>query len=577
VHKLDLEAILGSVRETAYRWDIASDEIIWAANAAAVLGMPGGAPSRGRALALLVDAEQAGARYEAITGAPQAAAHAEIGYRVQYRLFPAGRRSRGGMWVEDAGVCQIGGDGTPKLAQGTLRVIDDRHEQDERLRFLGSHDELTGQLNRTRLTAELTVFLADASRRPRHGAFLLVAVNDLTLINETYGFDVGDEVIAIVGRRLGRIVRDKDCLGRFSSNKFGVVLDDCTIDGAEKIARRLMAVVRDSVIETSMGAVATTVSVGAVLLPEHAASAQAAIGRGLQALDLARYRPGEHFALYQHSERRESERRRAVAMADEVVRALNERRMMLALQPIVMSTSREPELYECLLRMQRLDGTIVPARDFIPVAEQFGLIRLVDFRVLELAADLLRESPQVNLALNVSAATVADDQWLAGLEAFSAKDPSLARRLTVEITETAAVADVPETIRFVKALKALGCRVAVDDFGAGYTSFRSLRMLGVDMVKIDGSFIQNLGSQAEDELFVRTLIELARSFGLTTVGEWVGDERTALLLEKAGVAYMQGYLFGAPELAPSAGSERTGLGEKQTQIGPGRSGPGPIA
>jgi EAL domain-containing protein (putative c-di-GMP-specific phosphodiesterase class I) len=323
--------------------------------------------------------------------------------------------------------------------------------------------------------------------------------------------------------------------------------------------------------------VATTVSVGAVLLPEHAASAQAAIGRGLQALDFARTRPNDHFALYQHSERRESERRRAVAMADEVVRALNERRMMLALQPIVTSKSREPELYECLLRMQRPDGTILPARDFIPVAEQFGLIRLVDFRVLELAAELLRDLPHVNLALNVSAATAGDDQWLAGLEALVAKDRSLAGRLTVEITETAAIADVQETIRFVKALKALGCRVALDDFGAGYTSFRSLRMLGVDMVKIDGSFIQNLGDQAEDELFVRTLIELARGFGITTVGEWVADERTARLLEKAGVAYMQGYLFGAPELAPPSGREPTGRVEKQTQIGPGRSGPGPIA
>lgn len=134
----------------------------------------------------------------------------------------------------------------------------------------------------------------------------------------------------------------------------------------------------------------------------------------------------------------------------------------------------------------------------------------------------------------------------------SGKDPTLTRRLTVEITETSAISDLDETVKFVSALKALGCRVALDDFGAGYTSFRSLRLLGVDMVKIDGSFIQNLGIQAEDELFVRTLIDLAKSFGITTVGEWVGDEKTARLLEYAGVAYMQGYFFGAPELAKSA-------------------------
>jgi len=297
------------------------------------------------------------------------------------------------------------------------------------------------------------------------------------------------------------------------------------------------------------------VSVGGLLLPEHANNAQAAIGRALHALDVARNRSGDHFALYEPCARRESERRRAVTVADEIVRALNDRRMVLALQPIVTSKSREPELYECLLRMRRLDGTIVTACDFIPVAEHFGLIKLVDHRVLELASDLLRSSPDINLALNVSAATAADGHWLAGLKASTSNDRSITSRLTVEITESAAIFDVEETIRFVAGLKALGCRVALDDFGAGYTSFRSLRTLGVDMVKIDGSFIQNLGTQAEDELFVRTLIELARNFGITTVGEWVGDEATARLLENAGVGYMQGYFFGAPELNLPARAE----------------------
>jgi EAL domain-containing protein (putative c-di-GMP-specific phosphodiesterase class I) len=135
-----------------------------------------------------------------------------------------------------------------------------------------------------------------------------------------------------------------------------------------------------------------------------------------------------------------------------------------------------------------------------------------------------------------------------GARGLHRQGAGLAERLTIEITETAAISNLEDTAKFVAALKGLGCRVALDDFGAGYSSFRRLRLLGVDMVKIDGSFIENLGNQAEDELFVRTLIELAKSFGITTVGEWVGDEKTAKLLEKAGVAYMQGYFFGAPEL-----------------------------
>jgi diguanylate cyclase (GGDEF)-like protein len=403
-------------------------------------------------------------------------------------------------------------------------------------------------LNRTQLTEAFSNLLSDAARPPTNGAFLLVGVNDFTLINETYGYDVGDELIAIVGRRLGRVVRGKDCLGRFSLNKFGVVLHDCNAEGVETIARRLMAVVGDSIVDTSVGAVAATVSIGGVLLPEHASSAQNAMGHARQTLDEARTNRSDHFCCYVPCERQESERRRNVGIADDIIRALNDRRMMIALQPIVTSRSHEPELYECLLRMRRLDASVVSASEFIHVAEQFGLSKLIDYRVLELAVDLLRATPKIKLALNVSATTTTDPQWMAALEGFTGNDRTLTERLTVEITETAAISDIKAAIKFVSTLKALGCRVALDDFGAGYTSFRSLRELGVDMVKIDGSFIKNLGTDAEDEVFVRTLIDLARSFGVVTVGEWVGDERTVKLLEKAGVSYMQGYFFGAPEL-----------------------------
>ena len=193
---------------------------------------------------------------------------------------------------------------------------------------------------------------------------------------------------------LGRVLRGKDCIGRFSSNKFGIVLHNCNAEGVEAIARRLMAAIGDSVIDTSVGAVAASISVGAVVLPEHAASAQNAIGRALHALDIARNNRGDQFSLYVPCERKESERQRNVTIADEIIRALNDRRMMIALQPIVTSRSHEPELYECLLRMRRLDGTVMSASEFIHVAEQFGLAKLIDYRVLELAIDLLARLAQ---------------------------------------------------------------------------------------------------------------------------------------------------------------------------------------
>ena len=549
---LDISQVLENVGATAYRWDFNTDTIEWAENAGTVLGVADMAKlGRGRAFALHIDPAHAGARYDGVTGAPRADADAARRYALHYRFLPDGRRGKAALWIEDTGVCYTDADGRPIQAQGTLRVIEDRR-QEERTQRASDQDELTGQLNRARITEALEDLLSSASRLPASGAFLLAGVNDLTLINETYGFDVGDEVITIVGKRLARVLRGKDCIGRFSSNKFGLVLHNCKAEGVEAIARRLMAAIGDSILDTSVGAVAATISIGAVILPHDATSAQNAVGRSLYALDLARANRGDQFSFYVPCERKETERKRNVAIADDIIRALNDRRMMIALQPIVTSRSHEPELYECLLRMRRLDGSVVSASEFIPVAEQFGLSKLIDHRVLELTVELLRAMPKVKLALNVSAATATDAEWTAALESLTGKDRSILERITIEITETAAISDVKAAIGFVSTLKTLGCRVALDDFGAGYTSFRSLRDLGVDMVKIDGSFIQNLGTDAEDEMFVRTLIDLANSFGVVTVGEWVSDEKTVKLLEKAGVSYMQGYFFGAPELTKDA-------------------------
>lgn len=545
---LDIAQVLESVSATAYRWDFNTDTIEWADNAGTMLEVADmGKLGKGRAFALHIDPEHAGARYDGVTGAPRAEPGAARRYALHYRFLPDGRRGKPALWVEDTGVCFTDADGRPVQAQGTLRVMEDRRQED-RTQPASGHDELTGQLNRARITEALGDLLSNTSRSPANGAFLLAGVNDLTLINETYGFDVGDEVITIVGKRLARVLRGKDCIGRFSSNKFGLVLHNCKAEGVEAIARRLMAAIGDSILDTSVGAVAATISIGAVILPDDATGAQNAVGRALSALDVARVNRGDQFSFYVPCERKETERKQNVAIADDIIRALNDRRMMIALQPIVTSRSHEPELYECLLRMRRMDGSVVSAGEFIPVAEQFGLAKLIDHRVLELAIELLRTMPKVKLALNVSAATTTNPEWISALESLTGKDRSILERITIEITETTAISDVKAAIEFVSSLKTLGCRVALDDFGAGYTSFRSLRDLGFDMVKIDGSFIENLGTDAEDEMFVRTLIDLARSFGVVTVGEWVGDERTVQLLEKAGVSYMQGYFFGAPEL-----------------------------
>ena len=194
--------------------------------------------------------------------------------------------------------------------------------------------------------------------------------------------------------------------------------------------------------------------------------------------------------------------------------------------------------------MEQDDGQFLLAPDIVPVAEKLGLIRLVDHRVLELVVAELAASPDVQLSLNISPDTTMDPDWWASIESLMRAHPGVAERLIVEITETVAIQDIDDLRGFVTRLKSLGSRIAIDDFGAGYTSFQNLRKLGVDIVKIDGAFVQNIARSADDRAFVQTLIDLARRLEIKTVAEWVQDEQSAAMLRDWGCDYIQGRLIG---------------------------------
>jgi EAL domain-containing protein (putative c-di-GMP-specific phosphodiesterase class I) len=242
-------------------------------------------------------------------------------------------------------------------------------------------------------------------------------------------------------------------------------------------------------------------------------------------------------------------RQENVLATEKIVTALKERQILLAYEPVVGTRDRQVAFHECLMRIRRADGTLVPASEIIPVAERLGLVRLLDARVLELVIAELAAAPGVDASFNVSAASTTDPDWWARLDALLREHSGVAARLIVEITESAAIHDIDDTLGFVTRVKDLGCRIAIDDFGAGYTSFRNLRKLGVDIIKIDGAFVQNLTRSDDDRAFVRTLIELAQRLGIKTVAEWVQDEQGAAMLGSWGCDYLQGALVGHAQTA----------------------------
>jgi diguanylate cyclase (GGDEF)-like protein len=448
------------------------------------------------------------------------------------------------VWIEDTGRWVGGMDGSPREARGMIRVITERRVREEKLSTLARIDELTGQLNRNHLTTVLTERLEQAQADRSPFAFLIVAIDGLARINDVYGFDVADEAIAVVGQRLRATMRGPDQIGRFSGNKFGIILRDCTAEQMETAAERFRRTVRGQPVETTAGPVPVTLTVGGVIVPRHAGKISEIVARAQDALNIARSKRTGSFHAFVPNIEREQRRLENIRTTDEIVAALNDRRIALAYQPVVSTDTREPRFHECLMRVRSPDGRVIPAGAIVPIAEQLGLVQLIDHRVLELAVAELYEAPDIRLSVNVSAASAAEETWSQTLASLLRGRPDVATRLIVEITESHAIHHIDEIRGFVQRTKNLGCEVAIDDFGAGYTSFKNLRRLDVDLVKIDGAFVENMLQSSDDKLFVQSLLGLANGLGIGTVAEWVQDEATASLLADWGCAGLQGRLTG---------------------------------
>ncbi len=204
--------------------------------------------------------------------------------------------------------------------------------------------------------------------------------------------------------------------------------------------------------------------------------------------------------------------------------------------------------------MRNIEGSIVAGGEFITAIEQRGLIGFIDNYALEQTVRELADCPGIRLGLNVSSLTACEGSWIRSASSRLRHRSDLARRLVVEITETATLDDIEEASRFVDALHKMGCRVALDDFGAGYSSPRHLQSLAVDTIKIDGSFVRNLSESSEQRIVLSDLVDLIKGFGFATVAEGIESAEEAALVCAAGVGYLQGFHIGPPTI------ERTWLG-----------------
>ncbi|ESR24036.1 bifunctional diguanylate cyclase/phosphodiesterase [Lutibaculum baratangense] len=535
--------ILDSVQCAVYHWNVASDELRWSANAARLFRIPSiEAIDSGRRFVRLLDPSGPPGRYDVVMQSGARDPGPGVPYQVVYRM--AGGDRDPGPIIEDFGRWFAGPDGRPAVAQGIVRVVPAAGDAVAS----SEYDLHTGALMRRRFL-ELVAASIEAAQRVRVScALAVVAVDHLGMFNDAYGYEAGEDVIAGAAKRIARQVRRGDQMGRLSGNKIGVLLNSCSESDLRIAAARFSDAVASEPIPTRSGSVGATISIGGVVLPRYGRTADEALAHAMQALGEARDHTKGGLCLYEPSPGADVARRRNAEVSAEVIEALNANRLVFALQPIASTGTRAVVHHEVLCRLRMPDGRILNAAEFIESAERLGIIRLIDQRMMDLTLAALGDDPGLSLSLNVSAASVLDVSWFARLACHLRSDRDIARRLMVEVTETVAIEDLDRAADFVRALKDLGCKVAIDDFGAGHTSFRNLRSLGADVVKIDGSFVDTITTSEDTLFFVRTLVALARHLGLGTVAERVTTEEQARILQEAGVEHLQGYLIGKPKL-----------------------------
>ena len=545
-----LRDALAASGDLAYEWDVVENRITWFEDAsrnhdhAFITHV-----TDGKEFNDLVYPEDLPYRLEAIDNPQPGNADFECEFRLRHGDDKL-------LWFHDRGVVELSPTGDVVGLRGVLRPMGARNRQDARLDGPTNYDTLTGHYNRTRLREALDYALYYSQRYGVEGAYLVIGIDKMTLVNQAFGHEIADSILLSVSERLDRCLRSSDVIGRVGGDRFGAVLTNCPESELAHAAEKILETARTTVVETPSGPIHMTVSIGAVSFPASVKTAVDAMTKADIALRDAKLSGRDCFAVYSYTEEQRCGHRNDMVIAERVQSAMRDDRLRFAFQPIVDSHTTDPVWFECLMRMVELDGEVVPAAKFMPVVEDLGMIRPVDRLVLDLAINEVSRYPDARLTLNVSGLTTSDRSWLRKAVVMLRGRPDIAERLIVEITETAGLEDVEACSHFVSTLRDLGCQVALDDFGAGYTSFRHLKQLAVNMIKIDGASVRNIGENPDNLAFVRTLIDLARTFNLQTVAECVETLEEAETMRNEGVDFLQGYAFGAPRMdAPWRESE----------------------
>lgn len=429
--------------------------------------------------------------------------------------------------------------------------VSERRQVEEQMLMMATHDQLTGMSNRRNFQMEFAREIASAKRYGNQLALFYLDLDQFKIVNDSSGHDAGDALLKLVSETLQEVVRGTDILSRIGGDEFTLIMPNAEKEGIENLANKinesLMAlefIVNDKVYRIST-------SIGVAIYPLHGSNEHELLSNA----DLAMYQAKEsgrgQYHIFSTDRDYQSKLTKRLYWKEIIEEALKYERFILLFQPILDMKTKQISHYECLSRIKNEDGSLLMPGDFIGFAEELGLIGQIDRMVLKKAIKqhikFKQQGKNIKLAVNLSGRSFNDTTIFDDISALLNVPEVEPAQIIFEITETAAVSDFSAAQDLIHKIKDLGCSLALDDFGVGFSSFFYLKHLPVDYVKIDGSFIKQLDKSFEDKVFVRALIEVSQALGKKTVAEFVENEEILMFLKGFGVDYAQGYHIGKPD------------------------------
>lgn len=463
------------------------------------------------------------------------------------------RRKDGSIfWARETAVAiSQGADGMILM---TSEDINDTYLLAESLSFQTTRDELTGLANRKSLGERLTQVLDSAHTENTEHALAIVNLDQFKFVNDSSGHDAGDELLRQVAKLLKPVVRKRDTLARLSSDEFAVLIEDCGAEQARDNVEAIRQVIDDFDFVLQGRRHSVTASIGLVTVNSRCGDANSVLSMADTACFAAKESGRNRVHVYEKDHPAVSRHQGEMRWATRINDALADDRFELNFQRIrpVGERCARGDHYELLLRMRDELGNIIMPAEFLPAAERYDLSSKIDRWVIGSALDWLRRNPALAkrlhlCAINLSGQSLSNEDIVCFILEQLEDREIPAEKLCFEVTETAAVADLVQANHFITLLKDRGCKFALDDFGSGFSSFAYLKKLPVDFLKIDGSFVRDIGTDPIDLAMVRSINEIGHMMGKHTIAEFVEDRTVLDILKRVGVDYAQGYEIGRPQ------------------------------